>query len=56
VLRVNPTSRGLYNLDLFDTINNEIQNNGFIIKELILKAIHEYKKEPQQILKFFSNN
>ncbi len=54
-IRVNPTSRGLYNLDLFNTTINEINKDTWIIKELILKAINYYSSHKDQILKFFTN-
>ncbi len=56
-LRINPTSRGLYNLDLLETSVSELNQNGYIIKSLILKALKEYEDPitKEQVLKFFSN-
>ena len=56
-LRVNPSSREFYNLDLLETSINELNRNGYIIKSLILKALKEYQDPitQEQVLKFFSN-
>jgi len=52
-LRVNPTQRNMYNLDLFKTTINELNDNSFIIKKLMLNAINKYSHD--QKLRFFSN-
>ena len=46
----------MYNLNLLKTLINELNQNTFIIKELIQRAIDKFKQKKEQIMVFFSNN